>query len=312
MSIFNKTTAAVAIATALLSAPAQAMPFDIQVTYLPTGVIVDSDGDNDPMTGAQNPTVAFTARQQQLFGAAELFWEGILTGFTGVAAPTYQLSAWLTSEDGPDNSLAFAGPRQFETVGGFERAIAGEMQFDADDFGPDAPFGQPEQLFLDSAVHEIGHALGFGTLFDDNNLTLVNGGRDYTGANALSAFNIENGTSVTSILLGPNTGHWDECYVQGILNPPCVAQDGMNGEFNDTELMTPFAVDVPATVSATTIGAFRDLGYLTADPFAGFSIPLAANIVPLPPVTVSSPATVLLFSFGLFGVASTLRRKTKA
>ncbi|QCO55980.1 hypothetical protein EOK75_09645 [Pseudorhodobacter turbinis] len=295
---------------AMNAGSANAATFDLIVNYLPAGVIIDSDGDGNTATGAQNPTEAFSARQIQLFGAAETFWETVLTGFTGLTNAVYTLDAWMTYEDGSDGSLAFAGPRSFATQSGFDRAIGGFMQFDSADFGADAEFPQSEQLFLDSAIHEVAHALGFGTQFEFNDLVDATG-NNYIGENALAVFNAVNGTSVSSILLENGGGHWNECWVAGLDGAACLPEDGTPalGLFNDPELMTPFAVDIPATLSPTTIAAFRDLGYETIDPYAAVSIPLAANIGTTPsPVPLPASGLLLL---GALGFVPALRRKSK-
>jgi hypothetical protein len=275
--------------------------FDIVVEYKPAGELVDNGAGN-----TSSPTEEFSDRQKQLFGVAESFWESVITGFQGIVNASYNLVAWLTPEDGPDGSLAFAGPRTFETTSsGFDRATSGIMQFDADDFGVNALFPQSEQLFLDSAIHEIAHALGFGTQFSFNGLVDASG-NNYIGTQAVAAFNATNGTSVTSILLEDGGGHWNECWVEG-LTAPCAPEDGSSssGLFNDPELMTPFAVDYPATISAATIAAFSDLGYETIDPFTNISLPIAANI----PAEVPEPGTGLLMFAALLGLyASGVKR----
>ncbi len=279
--------------------------FDIIVDYKPAGETVDNGAGNP-----NSPTEAFSARQIQLFGAAETFWESMLVGFEGIANPTYNLTAWLTPEDGAYGSLAFAGPRAWETTtSGFDRATDGIMQFDADDFGASAVSPQSEQLFLDSAIHEIAHALGFGTQFSFNNLIDVNG--NYIGANAVDAFNVEYGTSETSIALQDGGGHWDECWIKGLFGP-CSPEDGsVNiGLFNDVELMTPFAVDVPATISPATIAAFSDLGYLTINPFTDVSLPLAADIQYN--VAVPAPATGSLLFAAMLGMYISIRRRSNS
>ena len=292
-----------AFTTALLfgaGTTAMAAPFDIIVTYVEEGTPQDNDDD-----GIFAPAQAFTARQKQLFGVAETFWETVLTGYTGIAAPVYNLSASLVPEDGVDGSLAFAGPRSFESVAGttnpangneFVRATSGIMQFDADDFAPDGGV-QTEQLFLDSAIHEVAHALGFGTLFEANGLVDPNDGDLYTGANALNAFNDVNDVSFSSILLEAGGGHWNECWVKEITDEFCDPDF-----FNDPELMTPFAVDFKASLSAATIAAFRDLGYTTIDPRSGLGLPDVPAAIPLP------AGSILLLS-GLFGLGAAARRK---
>ncbi|WP_157056531.1 leishmanolysin-related zinc metalloendopeptidase [Pseudorhodobacter aquimaris] len=233
-----------------------------------------------------------------------------MTGFTGLTDAVYTLDAWMTYEDGSSGSLAFAGPLAFATQSGFERAVGGFMQFDAADFGADAEFPQSEQLFLDSAVHEVAHAVGFGTMFADNDLTDASG-NNYIGANALAAFNTTNGTSLSSILLENGGGHWNECWIAGLDGAACSPEDGspISGLYNDPELMTPYAVDDPATVSAATIAAFQDLGYLTIDPFTAVSIPLAADIGTTPsPVPLPASGLLLL---GALGFVPALRRKSK-
>jgi hypothetical protein len=157
----------------------------------------------------------------------------------------------------------------------------------------------------------MAHALGFGTMFEDNNL--VDGtGNNYIGANALDAFNDAYSVSVSSILLENGGGHWNECWVAGLGGAACSPEDGSptTGLYNDPELMTPYAVDYAATLSPATIAAFRDLGYETISPFAQVSMPVAANITAPVPSAVPLPATGLLL-LGALGFIPAMRRKSK-
>lgn len=312
----------VSLVALIAATPAvNATTFDIMVTYVPAGQTIDNG------EGA-SVTEDFSARQKQLFGAAETFWETVLTGFAGESA-TYSMIASLQPEDGFDGSLAFAGPKTWAPVDGtsnpanggdpFIRATDGYMQFDANDFGASVADPQAEQLFLDSAIHEMAHALGFGTLFEENGLLdTVNLGPDdaflyYTGTNALDAFNAAyvdpSATPVTSILLQAYAGHWDECWVLGLTDSTCVAESADVSGYNDLELMTAFAVDVKASFSPATIGAFRDLGYTTIDPFDGQDLPDLPGLAEISAVPL--PAGGLLLLSGLGGMIA-MRRKRKA
>ena len=61
--------------------------------------------------------------------------------------------------------------------------------------------------FYSIALHEIGHALGLSSDWD--NVTRHVTGSDYSGANALAAFNADNGASATSLgLVSASNLHW--------------------------------------------------------------------------------------------------------
>ena len=105
----------------------------------------------------------------------------------------------------------------------------------------------------DIVLHEMGHALGFiGVIF--NQLGLVDGSGNFTGANAVAAYGglvpLENdGGSGTA------GSHWDET---GFMP---------NGVPMSNELMTGYFVPGEQTYfSDTTIGALADLGYVVHDP----------------------------------------------
>jgi hypothetical protein len=101
-------------------------------------------------------------------------------------------------------------------------------------------------------VHEMGHVLGFGSIFDRLGLITGAGGADpqFTGANAIREYATLLGTAARprSVPLanvgGPGTrdGHWREAVFAN-------------------ELMTGFLDSGPNPISRLTIGAFEDLGY---------------------------------------------------
>ena len=282
-----------AFAVALATAPVGASTFDIIVNYTAAGVPKDGSEDN-----VDNPTltISFTDRQKQLFGAAETFWESVLTGFQGVAAPVYHIEAYMTDADGPYDILAFAAANTIVTEGSFQRAIDGYMQFDSADFGPGGQFAADEDLFLDSAIHEIGHALGFGSdILDFNDLLQTTGGAtSYIGAKGLAEFNTANGTNVTSLAMEPGGGHWAECWIDIAKNLPCATDK------NDQELMTPLAFDGIATLNAATIGVFRDIGYTTVDP-REILLPAASSVPSVSAVPLPASAWLILGGLGSLG-----------
>jgi hypothetical protein len=131
--------------------------------------------------------------------------------------------------DGSGGLFALAGPNLILA----DQIIAGSIQIDPNDI----PSALDNNIFLPLMLHEIGHVLGIGTLWDDYGLT---DGNTYVGTNAVDAWQNEVGCSGDLPIEG---AHWDE--------------DCMQNEF-----MTPFfRFNRPAPVSSITMGTLEDLGY---------------------------------------------------
>ncbi|MFW2544535.1 hypothetical protein ACN2XU_18010 [Primorskyibacter sp. 2E107] len=254
-----------------------------------------------------------TTSQKAVFSAAEFFWETMITGyqiaFTADGTNLYTgptIKAKGAAGDGIGGVLASAGPNTAYNVSDGTLSYAyvntGTMTFDTNDL----PGMEASGTFLDVIVHEMGHVLGFGTLWNTNSLAgfsgtqsvYTNGSGQYTGAYGLAAYNAEFGLSATSVPVeldyGPGTanGHWDEAnFVGG-------SRDIMTGIINSvsgTKADAPFAA---STLSATTIASFADLGYTTT---------ITHGIAPVP-----LPAGMLLSLTALAGLAGVSRRKTRA
>jgi len=293
-----------ACAAICIAGHSSAATFDLDVTYLPAGQEIDFDGNLTTAT-----TQAFSARQVQLIDAAASFWESVVTGFDGFSGavdPVLSLTAAFAPIDGLNRTLAFGGLTNAETVGtnpatgsGFLRATEGILQFDTADYGP-----RSEQNFLDTAVHEIAHAMGFGLIFDVNGL--LETPTRFNGAQAVAKFNELNGTTITSILLDDSGGHWNECYERGVTDPLCSDAPPSPNFFNDAELLTPFTAFGAATLSPVSVAALRDMGYQTTD-LASYALPVASNIPALP---VPLPAGAWLLVGGLAGLGAMRRRST--
>ena len=222
---------------------------------------------------------SMTTSQQNSFTQAADYWSNTLTGYqSGINIPyAVTINATIGPDDGIGGTLAYAGPTYVwnqQYTNGYVISAEGDIFFDS----ADLPQLENNGSFSDVILHEMAHVLGFGTLWEANGVYITGSGQ-YTGANALSAwqteFNQPNATYIPVELEGgPGTaeGHWNENYggggFTGIVNS---AQDDIT-----SELMTGW-LNAPSFISNTTLMSFADIGYKVAP-------------IPLP------PAGYLLFS----------------
>mmetsp|Transcript_20085 Transcript_20085/g.55472 ORF Transcript_20085/g.55472 Transcript_20085/m.55472 type:complete len:560 (+) Transcript_20085:156-1835(+) len=170
---------------------------------------------------------------------------------TGEAAPI----------DGPGGILGSSGPRAIVTTSkknpvnhnhNFKQTLTGQMTFDS----ADIDVMLKDHNYKDVIVHEMGHVLGIGTMWEYNGL---HSGRPddpvYNGVHAQREYKKIGfpGKLEVEIDHGEGTagGHWDE-------------------ECLRSELMTGIA-DPKMQLSSVTVGGMEDLGfdvdYKAADPF---------------------------------------------
>ncbi len=234
------------------------------------------------------------ASQRASFTRAEARWEQVITGDVGVVSGGFTtdptcgnelmpanindvvIIANLDSIDGPGKILGAAGPCYFRTSGSFLPYI-GEMTFDTVDLA-----GLQAGGYLDDVIlHEMGHVLGFGVLWDPipgfwpHATYIVNVNKPpaisslgFNGPNAVAAFVGSNGGSGTSVtvedtsVVGTGRAHWKEANFKN-------------------ELMTGYISGTTRPMSLTTVQSMHDLGYTVnaaaADPFnlatAGLEMP---------------------------------------
>jgi hypothetical protein len=220
-----------------------------------------------------------TNAQFRAFAEAELRWESLVTGdlpdvqslptttcHPEASGPFDDLTIFVTVEtiDFPGGIIGQAGPCFVRVPGNL--TVTGRMRLDADDMEELENEGSLQAVIL----HEMGHVLGFGTLWGPDYFDLLVDPADpdtpaiedphFVGPQARAAFDAAGGTAYTSAKVpvmdvgGPGTrnSHWRD-------------------EVFDPELMTGFLTEGFMPLSAISVRSLQDLGYLVsvadADPF---------------------------------------------
>ena len=245
-----------------------------------------------------------TDAQKQVFTDAASRWSAIITGDVSnlenfVLPPNFSFedSAGLEGTlddvvidvavfeiDGPSGILGAAGPRLVRDPEGDDPYLTlyGAMQFDIAEF-EEGGFFDDNQRFQDTIVHEMGHVIGIGTLWDatantqgvEQDPATVNPGLPnpnynprFTGARATSEYQ--------TLLL--EAGKPSEANVP-------IANTGGSGSINghwreltfDDELMTPYAGGLER-LSRMTAASLGDIGYevnvASEDINANYTLPL--------------------------------------
>jgi hypothetical protein len=145
--------------------------------------------------------------------------------------------------DGAGKILGEAGPCFVRSDN--QLPVVGHLKLDAADLRQMEVYGTLDDVVL----HEIGHVLGIGTMWQDKSLLLGKGTEDPTflGANAVSAYRTMGGTAATVPVEntggeGTRDGHWRETTF-------------------GNELMTGWVSGGSNPLSALTIASLNDLGY---------------------------------------------------
>jgi len=124
-------------------------------------------------------------------------------------------------------------------------AWGGAISFDLDvnwHFELEEESGNGAVDFYSIAMHEVGHALGLGTQWNQWNEHIV-GGSSFQGANAVEAYNSDNNTTVTDLSLnGGGDPHWqDGVYLSHIFQPGEPNLVGTVGDGLQDLLLEPIA-----------------------------------------------------------------------
>ncbi|EMI27013.1 leishmanolysin-related zinc metalloendopeptidase [Rhodopirellula europaea] len=226
------------------------------------GVVIDID-----YTG---PT-----QYQSAFTNAANTWESLLLGYqdgvvqipssgssynVGQTVSTIFVTANLAVNDGVGGILGSAGPTAVaRDQSGFWLATDSTMTFDSDDIDVLFNNGSLDSLIL----HELGHSLGFGTVWALNGVTNLTGD-EFIGAEATAIWQSEFGQTGTPDIEtegGPGTagGHWNENLDGSGLTG---ITDSLGRDMRD-ELMTGW-LNPNSFISELTLASFRDIGFTTA------------------------------------------------
>ncbi len=190
------------------------------------------------------------SQYQSYFDVAAQRWSEVITrDLPDVVNATYGtiddllIEAAIRYIDGPGRTLAYAGPTHYRSSSDGGLPYLGIMRFDTFDMASQVSAGTLDDLIL----HEMGHVLGLGTLWQSRGLA---SDLDYIGSNAVASYQAVAVNSTLSSVPLESTGgsgtrgrHWSEQY------------------FN-AELMTGYAESSGLMpISLITIGALADLGY---------------------------------------------------
>lgn len=205
---------------------------------------------------------AATTRQRQAVSNAVSRWRTVITtdlpsvplnapagacfdAQPAIAEPVDDLLLYVdfTAIDGAGKVLGEAGPCYVRS--GTSLPVVGYLKLDAGDLRQMESGGTLDDVVL----HEIGHVLGLGTLWDGAALVTGAGSDDprYTGARGIAEYRALGGTDAAVPVENTGTegtrdGHWRESVF-------------------GNELMTGYIGGVPNPLSRLTIASLQDLGY---------------------------------------------------
>lgn len=252
-----------------------------------TGAIASMSSGAEAATFQINVNFEGDAQYESYFQHAVQFWEARILGrWNDFDAGPLLIDATTQAIDGAGSTLAAAAP-QLATCsdgssdlagcrarGEYVFATSGQLILDEDDLENASALG----LLDDIIRHEIAHVLGFGTLWELNQVytpplrDLDGDGIDentangaYTAPFALAAYQAEFDSAAAFVPIEGNHGtgtadvHWDEFWPGG-----------------ENALMTGFFGLDQTFLTNTTLQSFRDIGYMVAVP-----VPLPAAALTL-------------------------------
>lgn len=258
--------ASLLFAVLALGGTSRAVAFDLQFS------IVDPGGQ-------------FNANSLDILNAAivrvERMWETVITGYQpGITIPAVPMSIHPVT-----SGLAAANYSGSTFQGGYTLATSGFVNmniFEVENFANWQGVNANGRNYIDELLaHEVGHALGIGTLWLSNGVYTFNSFQ-YTGAHGVAAYQAEFNQSTPFIPVedagspGTQNAHWDQLMRSSAQegNPadpyslsPLVGVTDQYGRDRGLELMTG-AIDPDygePFLSRFTVQSMRDLGYAVTE-----------------------------------------------
>ena len=191
------------------------------------------------------------ANQRSVFELAAARWAEVIVGdlptavVDGREIDDLLIQAEGRVIDGPSGVLGSAGPRVIRLPSNLP--ITGEMTFDTADLAD----MEQEGTLIDVILHEMGHVLGIGTLWEHNELLTGSGtsNPEFVGTQAMAEYAVLRSETASLAVPVANTGgagtaegHWRETTFE-------------------EELMTGFVEQGEMPLSRMTIASLEDLGY---------------------------------------------------
>ncbi|MGH7427129.1 MAG: hypothetical protein ACREJ4_01990 [Candidatus Methylomirabilaceae bacterium] len=257
----------------------------------------------------QNVGPAFTPAVQTAFNSAVAKWQQIIyqdiPDFPGFSANAGQCGAGspaigpitvddvlilarIDSIDGPAGVLGSAGPCFIRVPGSL--TIMGRMTFDSADVAALSASGSLNSVIL----HEMGHVLGFGTLWTHPQFDCLQDASTPPGTILDTHFSCPKGRAMFDSIGGTSYTGGNKVPVEncGPASPVGCGAGNVNGHWReptfDDELMTPFIQPgVTSPLSRLSAAAMEDLGY-------GVNYAGSDNYVQIFTVSAAAPRAGLL------------------
>lgn len=216
---------------------------------------------------------SFTTKQHSDITKAHCVWETVLLGRDVDSHQGLTINFSLVDIDGVGGILGSAGWRTGDYYNSLDNsktyamALTGEMSLDIADVNSMSL----TDAFFYVVVHEIGHILGIGTLWELNNVYNDSSGK-YTGCYGINAFNslYQKDFGYVPVELdggdGTANAHWDEETISDVV-----------GRSMKEELMTGYLA-THNYLTKLTSNSLKDIGFITNPKICGTDFECSTNL----------------------------------